>query len=181
MLTRSATGWKPHLDLWANVATSLVGIETTLLSDKDPEAQAKFWLKQVSHVESADDDPQVVMGAAWMLDAPQFGFIRRHVRMKEGLDVPGIPASWRRELNHEAIGALTEDFELLCRNDCLAKIDTATQLDSANVELWRARALLVFQTKFTSLDMEPRRDDWLSVLDECAEHDAGNARAIVNC
>ena len=127
-LTRSITGWEPHLDRWAHVATSLVRIETICLSDKDPEAQAKFWLKQVSHVESADDDPWIAMGAAWMLDAPQLGFIKRHVRMTEGLNFPGIPASRTWEVDNEAIGALTEDFELLCRSDCLAKIDTATRL-----------------------------------------------------
>jgi hypothetical protein len=174
-LTRSATGWKPHLNQWANIATSVARIERTTLSDKEPETQARFWLNEAAQVEGADDDPQVAMGAAWMLDAPQFGFVRRHVRMKEGLDFPGIPASWRRELDNEAISALTEDFESLCRDECLAKIETAIRLDSGNVELWRVHALLVFRTKFMSLDLEPRRDDWLSVLDECAKHDPDNA------
>jgi len=174
-LSVSTTGWKPHLDQWSKVAASLVGIHKTPLSDKTPKAQAEFWLEQVSQVESADDDPQVAMGAAWMLDAPQFRFVRRHVRVKEDLDFPGIPASWRRELDDEAIAAMTEEFESLCRDECLAKIETAVRLDGANVELWRGRALLLFQTKFMSLDMEPRRDDWFSVLDECSEHDPDNA------
>ncbi len=174
-LTVSTTGWRPHLDQWANVAVSLVGTRRIPLSEKPPAIQADFWLKHVSQVEAADDDPQVAMGAAWMLDAPQFGFIRHHVRMKEGLDFPGIPASWRRELDNETIDALTEEFESLCRDECFARIETAVRLDSTNVELWRARALLLFRTTFSSSDLVPRRDDWLAVLDECSEHDPDNA------
>ena len=70
---------------------------------------------------------------------------------------------------------LCEDFELLCREACLARIEKATRLDGTNVELWRARALLLFQTKFMNIDLEARRDDWLAVLDECLEHDPENA------
>jgi hypothetical protein len=175
MLTRSATGWRPQLDQWTNIAASMVRIERTTLSDKEPETQARFWLHEVENVEGVNNDPQVAMGAAWMMDAPQLGFIRRHVRMKEGLDVPGIPASWRRELDDETIGELIEEFESHCHHECLTETETAIRLDSDNVELWRARALLAFRPRLMSLDLKPRRDDWLSVLDECATHDPGNA------
>lgn len=175
MLTVSTTGWRPHLDQWGNVAASLVGTRRIPLSEKPPAIQADFWLGHVSQVEAADGDPQVAMGAAWMLDAPQGGFIRHHIRMKEGLDLPGIPASWRRELDYETIAALTEEFESLCRDECLARIETAVRLDGANVELWRGRALLLFRTKHGNPDLIPRRDDWLAVLDECSEHDPDNA------
>lgn len=174
-LSVSETGWKPHLDQWADNATSLFGVEHEEIGDQDPEEQAKFWLSQVEKIEPASDDPEMAMGAAWMLDAPQFGFIRRHVRMKEGMDFPGMPASGRRELNDEAIATMTEEFESLCRQECLAQIEKAVRLDDANVELRRAHALLLFQTKFMSLESEPRKDDWLSVLDECAQTDSENA------
>jgi hypothetical protein len=174
-LTRPTTGWQPHLAQWGDVATSLVGIQTTPLSHKSPEEQAKFWLNEVSHVNSAADDPMVALGAACMLDVPQHGFIRRNVRLKEGRDYPGIALMLSSEHNIEAIRARIEDFESLCRSECLAKIDTATRLDSENVELWRARALLSFQTKYAGIVLEPRRENWLSVLDECAEQDPDNA------
>lgn len=174
-LSVSEMGWSPHLDQWASVATSLVGVEHREIGDQDPADQAKFWLSEVERIGPANDDPEMAMGAAWMLDAPQFGFIRRHVRMKEGMDFPGMPASWRRELDDETIAAMTEEYERLCRQECLARIETAIRLDDANVQLRRARALLLFQTKFMSLDSEPRQDDWLSVLGECAEADPENA------
>ena len=168
------TGWTPHLEQWANVATSLVGIEHRELGDRDPAEQAAFWLNEVERIGPANDDPEMAMGAAWMLDAPNLGFIRRHFRLREDMSFPGLSASWRRELDHETIAAMTEEFELLCRNECLAKIERAVRLDDANVELRRAQALLLFQTKFLSFDSEPRQDDWLSVLDECAQVDPDN-------
>ncbi len=163
------------MDQWGQVASDLFGIGHPALSDQPPKQQAEFWLHEVETVEQADHDPLVAMGAAWMLDAPQYGFIRHHVRMKEDLNFPGIPASWRRELDQETISTLCEDFELLCREECLARIETAIRPDETNVELWRARALLLFQTEFMNIDLEPRRDDWLVVLDECLEHDPENA------
>lgn len=169
------TGWTPHLEQWANVATSLVGIEHRKLGDRDPAEQAAFWLNEVERIGPANDDPEMAMGAAWMLDAPNLGFIWRHFRLREGMDFPGLSFSSRRELDHETIAAMAEEFELLCRNECLAKIERAVRLDDANVELRRAHALLLFQTKFLSFDSEPRQDDWLSVLDECAQVDPDNA------
>ncbi len=174
-LSVSETGWTPHLDQWANAATSVLGVEHQEIGDQDPEEQAKFWFSQVERIEPANDDPEMAVGAAWMLDAPQFGFIRRHVRMKEGMDFPGMPASRRRELDDETIATMTEEFESLCRQECLAQIEKAVRLDDADVELRRAHALLLFQTKFMSLESEPRQDDWLSVLDECAQTDPENA------
>jgi hypothetical protein len=174
-LTISETGWRPHLDQWVNVAASLVGVERPALGDRDPEQQAMFWLAEVERIKPATDNPQVAMGAAWMLDAPQFEFIRRHVRMKGGMDFPGIPASWRRELDHETIAVLTDEFESRCREKCLSQIELAVRLDKTNVELRRNYALLLFQPKFMSFDSEPRREDWLAILDECAQVDPDNA------
>jgi hypothetical protein len=173
IFTRSAIGWQPHLDQWADIAAHMARIERTALSRQEPESQGRFWLNEVAGIETSDD-PQLAMGAAWMLDAPQFGFSSRHVRMKKSRH-PSLPTLWNPEIDFEAIRVLSDDFESLCHDECLAQIETAIRLDSDNVELWRARALLAFRTKFASRDLEPRRDDWLSVLDECAKHDPGNA------
>ena len=175
-LTTSATGWRPCLDQWAKAAGGFAGIERPALSDQAPEEQAEFWLHEVESVDRADDDPILAMGAAWMLDAPQYAFVRHHLRKNENFDFPGMPAGAGWEPDYEAIGALCDDFESLCREECLAKIEKATRLDESNVELWRARALLLFRTmEFTDTGEEPRRDDWLAVLDECAKHDPENA------
>ncbi len=174
-LTTSELGWMPHLEQWANGAASIIGVERREFSNLDPAEQATFWLNEVERIGSANDDAEMAMGAAWMLDSPQFGFIRRHVSMKDDVGYPGLPASWRRELDHQTIAAMVEEFELLCRDECLGWIARAVRLDDANVELRRARALLLFQTRFISFDSEPRQDDWLSVLDECARVDPDNA------
>ena len=153
----------------------LPGLMARRRGDRTPEAQAEFWLHEVESVDRADDDPILAMGAAWMLDAPQYAFVRNHIRKKEDLDFPGMPLSAGWELDRETISTLCDDFELCCREECLAKIEKATRLDESDVELWRARALLLFRTKFMDLGLEPRRDDWLAVLDECAKHDPENA------
>jgi hypothetical protein len=71
---------------------------------------------------------------------------------------------------------MTEEFERLCRNECIAKIEMAVRLDGADVELRRARALLLFfQTHFLVFDSKLRRDDWRQVLDECSRADPDNA------
>lgn len=171
-VTGSTIGWEPHIDQWTDVAASLAGIKRTELTDKEPEVQARFWLNEVAKIRGVNNDPQVAVGAAWMLDAPQFGFMRQHVRTKENPDLPG---SWSRELDEDAINFLTGTFESLCRDECLNQIETAVRLDSDNLELWRHRALLLFQTSYMGRDMQPRREDWLSVLDECGEHDPNNA------
>ena len=164
------------MDQWAQVAGGFAGVDRPALSDRIPEEQAKFWLREVESVGRADDDPILAMGAAWMLDAPQYAFVRHHLRKNENFNFPGMPAGAGWEPDYEAIDALCDDFESLCREECLAKIEKATRLDESNVELWRARALLLFRTmEFTDTGEEPRRDDWLAVLDSCAKHDPENA------
>ncbi|MDF1746874.1 MAG: hypothetical protein P1V19_24500, partial [Gimesia sp.] len=175
MISSSAIGWQPHLDSWSDVATDLVGIKTKSLSEKDPQEQAEFWLQQVHQVEQANIDAETALGAAWMLDTPHPAFYVYRVKTNEGLDIPGF-SSWRsRDLDEDIIEALTKEFELLCVDECLEKIETALRLDSDNVEMWRAYALLLFRKKYSGFEMVPRKADWQSVLNECAKHDPENA------
>lgn len=175
VVSNSAIGWQPHLKQWSVVAADLVGTETETLNEKDPKEQAEFWLQQVSQVEQANTDAETALGAAWMLDTPHPGFFKRHIKTNEDLDPSIYSLSWRMELDYDAIELVAQEFELLCRDECLEKIETAIHLESDNVELWRAYALMSFKQKFFSLDLIPRRDNWHSVLEECAEHDPGNA------
>ena len=172
-LSGSETGWAAQIDQWADVGWGLVGVERVELEDQPPAEQAEYWLAEVERVAPAADDPQVALGAVWMLDAPQFGFLQRHIVLRESF--PGLPATLRTELDYDAVAVLTAEFESRCRDECLARITHAVRLDAADVELRRAQALLLFRVKSLSLDSEPRRDDWLSVLDECARTDPENA------
>lgn len=175
VVSNSTIGWQPWRDQWLDIVTNLVGTETKSLGEKDPQEQAEFWLKQVSQVEKVDLDAETALGAAWMLDTPQLDFYRYHIKRKEGFNHSIFPLSWGLELDRDAIKSLTEKFELLCRDECLEKVETAVRLDSDNVELWRAYALLLFQQKSPNLNLVPRRADWRAILDDCAKHDPGNA------
>ncbi len=174
-LALSETGFQPQLEGWANVARGLVGLDTTPLSDKTPKEQAEFWLREVANIDSTKTDPEVALGAAWVLNSPQSGFLKRHFRLRDDFNFPGLPLSLSRELDFETVASLAEEFEALCHVECIARIETAVQLDSNNVEMWQSLALLQFNYELLGFDMEPRSEDWLETLDECAEHDPDNA------
>lgn len=171
----SSTGWTPHLDQWVSIAAGQAGIDQSSLGEWDPQEQATHWLAEVERLDVADVDSQIAMGAAWMLDAPQLKFMWRHVHRRDLPDIPGLPASVQREPDREAIHALIDEFESLCREDCLARIETAVRLDSDDVELRRSRALLAFQSKPFAIELSPRSEDCLSILDACAAADPDNA------
>ncbi len=171
----SATGWMSQLDHWVNIVGSVVGIEHAALCDETPSVQAEFWLSKVASVDQSNHDPMVAMGAAWMLDGPQYGFIRNHVGVRDDFDFTGFPAHMRLRLDEEAIRSLCDDFERLGREECLTKIESAIQLDQSNSELWRARALLLFRPRFLGSDYQSRQEDCLTVLDRCMAHDPDNA------
>lgn len=174
-LTTSESGWRPHLEQWVDTARQLVGSRHLALGDQDPDQQARFWLGEVSKVESVNHDPQLAMGAAWVLDAPQFGFIWRSSHRQDVRGIPDLPAGGQPKFDTQVIAARTEKFEALCRKACLARIESAVRLDQTNVELWRARALLQFEPGFASIALKPRQQDWLAVLEDCSRHDPDNA------
>ncbi|MEX1229328.1 MAG: hypothetical protein WEB58_03755 [Planctomycetaceae bacterium] len=174
-LSTSATGWRPHLASWTGAVREFVGITETPLGDSEPAVQGRFWLDQVAQLSGGDIAPHVAMGAAWMLDGPEHGFIKHHLRRNDLPDMPGIPLGARIDLDQETINRLFSEFESMCREECLAQIERALLLDNDDVELWRARALLLFPYEVLREDNEPRQNDWLAVLNECSGHDPGNA------
>ena len=171
----SATGWRPHLSQWTTAAASLVGIERRTLENQEPLEQAHFWLHETERNEPPKDDSLTAMGAAWMLDTPQLGFLNRHVQLKDGPEIPGLPASWRRELDYETIAIKTQQFESLCHSKCLNLIENAAKADADNVELHRAKALLLFQPANMGSDLKSRYQNPVSILDECLQFDSQNA------
>ena len=172
---RSETGWQPLRDLAADVFRTDGGLAAASTTKLLPAEQANFWLKETARLKTAQTDPQLAMGAAWMLDTPQFHFLSRYLRPKQNQTslVNSIGSQW--ELDEQSITVQTEEFESLCREHCLAFSDLAVRLAPADVRLWRSRALLQLQTQYMSLELKPRDAKWLTVLDECARHDPENA------
>ncbi len=174
-ISSSARGWGPRYQQWKNIATYLIGVESRTLRESEPEVQARFWLKQVAAVENIDKDAKLAMGAAWILDAPHTGFVQRYLQRKKSPSFIDLPLGFQLELDEQAIHKAQEKFEILCRDECLKHIETATLLDSGNVEAWRSHAMLLFQYNLWGFELQPRQKEWLSVLEQCAKHDPGNA------
>lgn len=174
-LTVSETGWSTYREQWTSAAISLIGISQRHLGDRDPVDQAKFWLREVEKCQHDNEDPELAIGAAWMLDSPQLGFTRHHFRVRNDISLSALPLEWRLERDDEKINVLSAEFESLCRDACLAKVDKAIQLDPSNSELRRAQAFMLFRTEVIGRELQPRKESWLSVLDECAQADPDNA------
>lgn len=173
---QTEVGWELIRNEWTTTLGTCVGLERPSLADQAPEKQARFWLREVGRLGRAKQAPKVAAGAAWMLDTPQAGFFQRHFRANRATQgIPGLPLGALLELDREAVDREVDKFEDLCRDQCRRLIEDAPQLDPQNVQIWRARALLLFQHELMSFRMKPRREDWQSVLDECAKHDPENA------
>ncbi|WP_339727244.1 hypothetical protein [uncultured Gimesia sp.] len=187
----SADNWRLLGDEWIAQTRSLVNWEIPV-SYQTPADQAAYWVQQSQEIEAAQNDPQVALGAAWMLDTP-CRFYQYHTEFDQ------IRSSYRSRLQlgseHETVEARENDFELRTRKACLKQSELATQLDPENKYLWRNRALLLFQfqnnawnpsvfysphsiAKKNWLELYkfiPRTENWQAILDECAQHDPENA------
>lgn len=165
-VTASEGGWHGYLRDWIRAACLTIGISRPRLDEWEPHDQGAFWLREVRRIKGADQDSQLARGAAWMLDSPQYGFKNLHRR---------IGNSGYTEIDERTITLLEHGFETSYREQCLHQIDLASKLDPANVDVWRAKAQLLFHPFETREPWQARRLDCLSVLDECARHDPQNA------
>ncbi|MCR9115805.1 MAG: hypothetical protein NXI22_02520, partial [bacterium] len=77
--------------------------------------------------------------------------------------------------DEEGLKAAENAFEAQCKVDCLRLAAEATEIDPANVDWWRLRALLLWRYSMHSYDDSPRSENWLEILREASEHDADNA------
>ena len=172
----TATGWETIREGWVKTSAALVDVDRFPLSKQDPPEQANVWLQEVASLVPAQQTAIVAAGAACLLDAPQTGFLPRYVRRNKQLDeFVGLPLGFRLELDDAAIHLALDQFEDRCHRPCLELIEKATHLDPSNVDLWRARAVLLFRQDFNGAQFTPRQDDWQFVLAECAQHDPENA------
>ncbi|MCA9007947.1 MAG: hypothetical protein KDA70_21940, partial [Planctomycetaceae bacterium] len=171
VLHDSPSGWRGFWYDWKDSALRLSG-QTTMIGEEIPPIQAEYWLRQISQIPETRTDPQIAMGAAWMLDSPQIYFYVNYLTTDPSGS--GLPLQLRRKLDEEAIHSLNSEFESICHAACLAQSKTATDLAPDNVELWRQRALLQFHIA-NDYGLIPRHANWLNVLDEGVAHDPENA------
>ncbi len=173
VLQNSPSGWRGFWYDWKVSALRLSG-QTTTIGEEIPPIQAEYWLRQISQIPKTQTDPQIAMGAAWMLDSPQIYFYLNYLTTSEDPSGSGLPLQLRRKLDEEAINTLNTEFESICHVACLTQSKTATDLAPDSVELWRQRALLQFYIT-SGYGVTPRHANWLSVLDEGVAHDPENA------
>ncbi len=172
LASRTETGFQTlHLH-WRDATLGWVQGSYKPIHSREPPDQAEFWLREVGRVlEDHPDDASIVMGAALVLDSPGTGFLSRHVKKVER--IPGFGAF--PELDREEIRRVEDTFENQCKQRCLELAGRAAELDPANVEWWRLRALLLWRHSLYSYGKTPRDPRWINTLQECAQHDPDNA------
>lgn len=167
--SQTETGWETIASQWRHATLAWLGWPERKISDAEPDAQAEFWLQETERILQATPDSAAMhMGAAWTLDGPALGFMKRHIK-------PPSPGSPVTRTDPQAFGETLRQanahFEQRCRAKRLEAAARATKLEPTDVRWWRMRAILLF----TADDVIPRTADWDSVLLAGAQHDPDNA------
>lgn len=166
VVSSSPAGWRSLRNDWEDQVLRLLD-RTTSIGEEPPAVQAHYWLDQINKIPTTQTDPQVALGAAWMLADPQYGFLKRNITSSQDL----LNLS---ENLFEIRDQSEAEYRALCRAACLEQAAIATRLAPENVDFWRQRALLLFAITDES-EREPTTADWLPVLETCAAHDPENA------
>jgi hypothetical protein len=173
--SQTESGWQSVATQWRDAAFDWTGLLGDPIDEREPIAQARFWISEVDRVTKLyPDSATILMGAAWMLDSPNLGFLQHHMRQSE--HASAFP-QFRLQLDEKSISAGKAEFRALCQERCLALAARATELEPANPQWWRMRAMLLFEGDhyYSGKDFSPRSSNWLEVLDDCITHDEDNA------
>ncbi|QDT99218.1 hypothetical protein V144x_47290 [Gimesia aquarii] len=165
----SPSGWRSLQNDWEDRTLRLLG-KTTSIGEEPPPVQAEYWLSQINKIPATQTNPQVALGAAWMLTEPQYGFLERNKKSSQDL----LELVERSEKILETIDQSQEEYQTICRDACLKQAAITTSLNPENVDFWRQRALLLFMVRDDS-ELELHTEDWLQVLEEGAAHDPENS------
>jgi len=166
VVSSSPSGWRSFRNDWEVQVLRLLG-RATSVGEEPPPVQAEYWLDQISRIPTTQTDPQVALGAAWMLAEPQYGFLKRNITSSQDL----------QELSEGYFDRFHQsqaEYQSICRAACLEQTAIATRLAPENVEFWRQRALLLFAVHDDS-EQELPTEDWLQILEAGAAHDRENA------
>jgi len=167
----SEIGWETVANHWHDWTLGQLGWQRTPITEREPVEQAEFWLDEVDRVVSSrQQNAELAMGAAWVLDSPRRSFLITRDPLKRVFNLPFV-GEWDRE----AIQRKDDEFEAMCSARCLELAAVATNIDPERVDWWRMRALLLFRDPMLGSEYTVRLSDWEATLDECAQHDRDNA------
>jgi hypothetical protein len=106
-----------------------------------------------------------------VLDSPSPEYQGKYLKKIES--IPSFGAF--PELDREGVKRAELAFQSLCREKALELAAQATELDPANVDWWRLRAILLTSYPSYSRDESAVVTNWVEILDQCARHDPDNA------
>lgn len=169
LVSQIEAGWSTVAARWHTTMFRRLTSTSEFVTLREPPEQADYWLAEVDRIVSGPgDEAQLAMGAACILDAPAQGYVATRLG----------PAVFP-ELQHFAFAGIERAeavFESRCRAKCLELAKRATDLQRANVNWWRMRALLAFGLAIDGTrERVPRTGEWQTVLAEAASHDRDNA------
>jgi uncharacterized membrane protein YsdA (DUF1294 family) len=166
---QSETGVEELRREWWDANTAWIVGRTRPLESRPSDEQEDFWIREVDRIlQVHGDDPQIYAGAAVLLDSPFAWKMRDDDWVSESLRssqvIPFEPQENYRGPNIR-IGSGQRSLELISK---------ATELQPANVDWWRIRALLATKRDYYATD--GRLDQgWPTTLNECRKHDPNNA------
>lgn len=172
LATQTETGLETVELQWRHATWGWIVGNRTPIHSQEPVDQAKFWLRETDRVlANHSDNSQLAMGAALVLDSPSPEYTNKYLKKIE--TIPGIGAF--PELDQEGLKRAEKAFQSLCGKRTLELAAQATELEPANVEWWRLRAILLWRYSMHSSGDSPPAPNWAEILDQCAQHDPDNA------
>ena len=144
-----------------------LGWEHERINRASGSRQADFWLAEVDRVLAKTPTSEMARGAAWVLDSPGTGFYARYLKPTNFAKIPV-------EVDSERVSEEVNDFEGKAGQKCIEIAELATRLAPDEVQGWRTRAMLQFQSPLTA-EPKPRDEDWRVTLKAAAVRDPNNA------
>ena len=172
--SQADTGWETIAGQWRDATIGPFVGNYVPISLREPVDQATYWLRESERVQTGEpDNAELAMASALLLDSPSMAFEVHHMTAPKwatnvGLKIP--------ELDNSAIKRALQEFNVQCRQKCLAEAARATELQPSEVRWWRLRAMTLFDDNSHTIGpIQPHVTDWLRVLQQCQDHDPDNA------
>jgi hypothetical protein len=164
--SRVDTGWLMVAEQWRAGTLGYFYPEDAVAS-REPAEQADYWLRETDRIlGESNASARLMVGAAWILDAPAPAYMAKHLQPSEFPMLPPTLADTAR---------LEQVFETRCGARCLELARRAAELEPANADWRRMQALLTVSSPAGGSRGEPRTDRWAELLDEAARRDPDNA------